>query len=94
LRFFIRRATFAPSTNTNTMKTQLFTGSLSVPTVISDPIYASVRIKKNTNKIRDGRIYKSEKSMRRNACTRPENVTFIKIFKRLNYGLLEVEIIN
>ena len=86
--------TLPQDNSSNNMKTQLFSGSLPVPTVILNPIYASVRIKKNTKQIRDGRIYKSEKSMKRNAFTRPENVTFIKIFKRLNYGLLEVEIIN
>lgn len=76
------------------MKTKLFTGKLKAPTVITNPIFASVRIKKDSKQIRDGRLYKSEESMRRNSCTRPKNVTFIKINGRLAHGLLDVEIIG
>lgn len=76
------------------MKTKLFTGGLKVSTVIANSIFASVRIKKDTHLIRDGRVYKSEKAMRRNSSTRPKNVTFIKINGRLAHGLLDVEIIG
>jgi hypothetical protein len=71
---------------------QLFASSV-IPTVITEPRFATVRIKKGTKQIMDGRIYKSEEQMNRYRSSRPKSAVCIKIIRRLNHGLVECEII-
>jgi hypothetical protein len=64
-----------------------------IPTVITEPRFATVRIKKGTKQIMDGRIYKSEEQMNRYRSSRPKSAVCIKIIRRLNHGLVECEMI-
>jgi hypothetical protein len=67
--------------------------NFAVPTVITSPIFATVRIKKGTHQILDGRIYKSEESMNRYRASRPASARCIKINARLPKGMIDCEIL-
>jgi hypothetical protein len=75
-----------------TTTAQLYASSV-IPNVITEPRFATVRIKKGTNQIMDGRIYKSEKQMIRHRASRPASAVCIKINRRLAHGLIECEMI-
>ena len=68
-------------------------GNFAIPTVITEPLYATVRIKKGTHQILDGRRYKTESAMRKNRASRPASAVCIKINMRLPKGMIECEII-
>jgi hypothetical protein len=89
--FFARHPT--PTTeDMTTTAIQLYASSV-IPNVITEPRFATVRIKKGTNQIMDGRIYKTEEQMNRYRSSRPKNAVCIKINRRLNHGLVECEMI-
>jgi hypothetical protein len=67
--------------------------NFSIPTVITSPLFATVRIKKGTKQILDGRIYKTEYAMRKHRSTRPASAACIKIIMRLPKGMIECEMI-
>jgi hypothetical protein len=71
----------------------LYVGGLPLTTVITAPKFATVRIKKGTNQILDGRVYKTEAQMTRHRASRPASAVCIKINRRLAYGLIECEMI-
>jgi hypothetical protein len=82
------------TTDTKTNPTvQLYAGGLSLPTVITEPLFATVRIQAATKTIRDGRYYKTETQMKRYRSSRPASAVCIKINRRLNHGLVECEMI-
>jgi len=68
-------------------------GNFAVQTVITSPLYATVRIKKGTHQILDGRTYKTEKSMMHHRPSRPASAVCIKINMRLPKGMIECEMI-
>jgi hypothetical protein len=57
--------------------------SLAIPTNPSFPFFATVRLIKNTLMARDGRIYKSELSMRQYRAGRPKSAVMLKITERI-----------
>jgi hypothetical protein len=67
--------------------------NFAIPTVITSPLFAIVRIKKGTHQILDGRRYKTEFAMRKNRTSRPESAVCIKINMRLPKGMIECEMI-
>lgn len=81
------------TTTTTNPTVQLYAGGLSLPTVITAPLFATVRIKASTKTIRDGRYYKTEAQMTRYRSSRPASAVCIKINRRLNHGLIECEMI-
>jgi len=78
-------------TMTATKTIQLFAQNLKLQTVITEPLFAVVRIKKGTKQILDGRVYKTETQMMRYRSSRPSSAVCIKINRRLNHGLIECE---
>jgi hypothetical protein len=68
--------------------------NFAVPTVITSPLFATVRIKKNTHQILDGRIYKSEEAMNRYRASRPASARCIKINLRLPKGMIDCELLD
>jgi hypothetical protein len=56
---------------------------LRVPTNPTFPFFATVRLRKDTNIVLDGRIYKSEASMRKNRAGRPKSAVMLKITERM-----------
>jgi hypothetical protein len=72
---------------------QLHVGGLPLATVITEPRFATVRMRKGTKRILDGRVYKTETQMIRHRASRPASAVCIKINRRLAHGLIECEMI-